>query len=750
METPDDFLEIGNSVKRFDGYSKVTGEQRYTADLSFPGIIWGKCLRSPISHGRILKLDVSRAKKLKGVSVVLTAADIPDRLVGRRLKDMPVLARDRVRFIGERIAVVGAETQEIADEALARIDVEYEEIKTVYSPGDATAPDAPTLHENLASYENLNLPLPDLPNVHSHTQWNTGECEKGFAESDFIFEQTFTTQRVHHGYLEPHVVVVRVDSSGRFLVSSPSKGPYATREQLADWMGIDQAKVAFQLNPIGGDFGGKGSLMDIPLCCYLAKATGRPAKMLMSYAEELAAATPRHPSIITIKTGVKKGGTLWARKVTAFFNSGAYAAIKNNVTITLPGARSGAGAYKIPHVRIDAFSVYTNCVPSGIMRAPGEAQMIFAVESHMDYVARELGIDPYEFRLRNVLDREPAAGGLHVASDKGKELLEKVRGAFNWNHRKPNKRYVGRGLALCVREVGPGESNVEVGIKNDGRVYILTTIPDTGTGSHTIFRQIVGEALGTAAKNIDVVMGTTDSFVTDHMIGGSRVTYLAGQAALKAAMRLRARLSDVAAERFCCPAGSIRISRGTISGAAGKVSFATLASEAVSQGMTLRESGNFAASERAGDVSFFAQAVELEVDAETGQIRLLKILSAHHVGTIINPLSHQGQIDGGVVQGLGFALLEHLLDEEGRITTTNLGEYKLPSVADIPSHRTVFVYDRKGPGPFQSKPIGENGIVPTAPAVANAVYDAIGVQITDLPITAEKIYLAIRGKKIGF
>ncbi|MGH7834384.1 MAG: xanthine dehydrogenase family protein molybdopterin-binding subunit, partial [Candidatus Binatia bacterium] len=472
----------------------------------------------------------------------------------------------------------------------------------------------PVLHENLASYENLRLPLPDLPNVHSHTQWKTGEPETGFAESDFFFEQTFTTQRVHHGYLEPHAVVVRVDSSGRFLVSSPSKGPYATREQLADWMGIDQTKIAFQLNPIGGDFGGKGSLMDIPLCCYLAKATGRPVKMLMSYAEELNAATPRHPSIITIKTGVKKDGRLWARKVRALFNSGAYAAIKNNVTINLPGARSGAGAYKIPHVSIDAMSVYTNCVPSGIMRAPGEAQMMFAVESHMDHMARELGMDPYEFRHRNVLDGQPAAGGgVHVENDKAKELLEKVRAEFRWNQAKATKRYLGRGLALCVREVGPGESNVEVGIKPDGRVYILTTIPDTGTGSHTIFRQIVGEPLANRAETIDVVLGTTDSFVTDHMIGGSRVTYLVGQAAVSAASRLRSRLNEMAAERFRCPASSIHISQGIVSGPnKNKISFSALASEAASRGMTLRESGNFAASERAEDVSFFAQAAEVE------------------------------------------------------------------------------------------------------------------------------------------
>jgi len=742
------FTQVGKSVVRLDGYTKVTGETRYTSDLILPGMIWGKCLRSPFPHAQIVRVDTSEAKKLKGVLAVITASDLPERLVGRRLKDMPVLAQGVVRFIGERVAAVGAETLEIAEEALRRIHVEYEELNAVFHSLDAMSPGAPILHEKLRSYENLRLPLPDIPNVHSHAHWLFGNPDKGFEESDFVFEQTFTTQRVHHGYLEPHAAMVAIDSSERILVWCPAKGPYATRQQLGEWLGLEEAKIVFQLSPVGGDFGGKGSLMDIPICYNLARVTGRPAKMVMDYSEELMAANPRHPSMITIKTGVKKDGRLWAREVKAIFNSGAYAGLKNNETVNLPGARHGAGAYYIPHVKIDAFSVYTNCVPSGVMRGPGEAQMVFTVESHTDHIAREMGMDPYEFRALNVLKRgDLLPYGIPLQDDKGKQLLKRMAANFKWDAAKPKRPYVGRGLAFCVREIGVGEANVEVGVKSDGRVYILTTVPDTGTGSHTIFRQIAAETLGIFADGIEVVLGTTDSFSTDVAVAASRVTYLAGQATQKAAIELRDLLISEAAQSFRCPVSSVRIAEGTLCGpGGGKISLADLASRGSSLGRSLRARGNFKMQERTGAACFFGQAAEVKVDPETGKVKILRMLSAYDVGTVINPLTHQGQVEGGMIQGLGFALVENLLDDEGRIVTANLGEYKMPNIADVPRHETVLVQDHDGPGPFQSKPIGEHSTVPTAPCIANAVYDAVGVQIKDLPITAEKIYFALREK----
>ena len=741
------FTQVGKPVTRLDGQFKVTGSTRYAADIELPGMIWGKCLRSPYAHAQIRAIDVSKAKQIKGVLAILTASDIPDRLIGRRLKDMPVLAREIVRVIGERVAVVAAETREIAEEALTDIHVDYEDLAAVSDPIDAMAADAPILHKNLRSYENLRLPLPDIPNIHSHFQLLFGDSEKGFRESDQIFEQTFSTPRVHHGYLEPHAAVVDIDSSGRILVWCPAKGPYVTRTHLAEWLQVNEEKIVFQLSPVGGDFGGKASLMDIPLCYCLAKATHRPVKMIMSYAEELTAANPRHPSTITIRTGVKNDGKLWAREVRAVFDSGAYAAFKNNDTVNLPGARHGAGAYFIPHVKIDAFSVYTNCVPSGIMRGPGEAQMIFAVESHTDYVARQLGMDPYEFRCLNALKRgDSLPYGVQLEEDKGRLLLKQVAAELGWNNAARKKPYVGKGLAFCVREIGVGEANVEVGIKNNGSVYLLTTVPDTGTGSHTIFRQIAGEILGVDAADIEVIVGTTDHFLTDVAVAASRVTFLAGQATQKAAAGLRDLLLKEAAQFFNCAPDSIRAKANSFCAGKQEISFADLASRAAAVGKKLSVRGNFQIQERSGTACFFAQAAEVRVDPETGKIEILKMLSAHDTGTVINPLTYQGQVEGGMVQGLGFALMENLFDDDGKIVSTSLGEYKLPNIADVPPLRTLLLEDQDGPGPFQSKPVGEHSAVPTAPCIANAVYDAIGTQITDLPLSAETIYAALREK----
>jgi CO/xanthine dehydrogenase Mo-binding subunit len=738
--------QIGRSVTRLDGYAKVSGAMRYAADVERPSVIWGKCLRSPYPHARIRRIDTAAVKSMAGVFAVLTASDLPPRLIGRRLKDMPVLAQERVRFIGERVAVVAAQTPEIAEEAIDRIAVDYEELKSVHDPLEAMAARAPILHKNLRSYEILHLPLPDIPNVHSHVQSMFGDVAQGFQESELIFEQTFTTPRVHHGYLEPHAVVVDIEASGRVLVWCPAKGPYVTRSHLAEWLDMPEENICFQISPVGGDFGGKASLMDIPLCYWLAKLTGRPVKMIMSYSEELSAANPRHPALITIKTGLKRDGRLWAREVRVIFNSGAYAAFKNSDTVNLPGARHGAGPYFIPHLKIDAFSVYTNCVPSGIMRAPGEAQMLFAVESHTDFLAVHMKMDPVEFRYRNLLksgDRLPY--GVRLQDDKARQLLKRVAAKIGWNGARKRQSGIGQGLAFCIREIGIGEANVEAGLRDDGRVYLVTTVPDTGTGSHTIFRQIAAETLGVNADEIEIIMGTTDHFPTDVAVAASRVTYLAGQASRKAANGLRDLLLNEAAEFFRCPAGRLRIGEGVLRhGSKQKISFAELAARAASSGRRLQVQANFKNHERGGSACFFAQAAKIKVDPETGEVTILKMLSAHDTGTVINPLTYQGQIEGGMMQGLGFALMENLRDDEGKIVTPGLGEYKIPCIVDVPPLETLLFQDRDGPGPFHSKPVGEHSAVPTAPCIANALYDAIGKQITNLPLSAEAVYEAIK------
>ena len=516
---------------------------------------------------------------------------------------MPVLAADRVRFIGERVAVVGAESVEIAEEALSRIEVDYEELPAVHDPLEAMAPGAPVIHQALSDYEGVQLPLPEIPNLHSYVEWNKGNLAQGFAESDFVFEQEFSTQRVHQGYLEPHAAIVQIDSSGRVLIRCPGKQVYVNKQHLAAWLGVDPRNIVFQPGFIGGDFGGKNTLMDIPLCYYLAKLTGRPVKMVMTYAEELSAANPRHACVITIKTGAKKDGRLWARELKAVFNGGAYAAIKENTTCNLPGARHGNGVYFIPHAAVQSFAVYTNCIPGGIMRGPGDLQVNFAVESHMDYLARQLGIGPYELRRRNIIKRGDALlHGPAMNSDMGPRLLAQMKGKLPESKKRP---YVGRGLALASRDINMGEANVEVALKADGTVQILTTVPETGTGSHTIFRQIVAEALRIAPHGIEVELGTTDTFPIDVRVIASLVTYLGGHAVRQAAFALRDQIIETAAAHFQCSPDAIELARGAAHGPGKhKVRFQDIAALASSSNRTLRARGKYQC-ERADRVELF-------------------------------------------------------------------------------------------------------------------------------------------------
>lgn len=751
MRSHEHFSSVGTPTIRLDGRPKVSGATRYTADHVLPGMIWGKCLRSPLPHARIRCIDTQRAKETKGVFAILTAADLPTQLTGIILKDMPVLAQDRVRFVGERVAVVGAESPEVAEEALSRIEVDYAELPAVHDPLQAISPGAPIIHDSLRSYDGLQLPLPEIPNLHNYVEWKKGNHQQGFTESDFVFEQRFTTQRVHQGYLEPHAVVVQIDSSDRILIWSSAKQVYLNKQHLAAWLGLDQQKVVFQIGSIGGDFGGKGTLMDMPLCYYLAKVTGRPVKMVMSYAEELSAANPRHTSVITIKTGVKKDGRLWARELRAVFNGGAYAGIKESSNGNLPGSRHGNGSYSIPHSLIQSLAVYTNCMPGGIMRGPGDLQVNFAVESHMDYLARKLRIEPYEFRRINVLrSGDQLLHGPQLKTNMGVRLLEEVGQKLRSTARKNKKPYVGRGFALASRDVNFGQANIEVRLKEDGKACILTTVPDTGTGAHTIFRQIVGEALKISAEDVEVDLGTTDTFPADVRVIASLVTYLGGQAVHQAAFALRNEIIEIAAAHFQCSPKAIQLAGGAAFGPQKRnVRFYELAALAKSSNRPLTTRGSVNVKERVGAVCFFAQAAEVEIDAETGQLRVRKVISAHDVGTIINPVTHEGQVEGGMVQGFGFALTENLEDEDGKILVANLGEYKLPNIRDIPKHEILYVRDHDGPGPFQTKPIGEHGAIPTAAAIANAVYDAIGIQIRDLPITAEKVFSAMREKIVA-
>ena len=743
---------IGQPVERAEGADKVSGKAGYSADVLLPGMIWAKALRSPHPHARIKWIDISKARRRRGVLAVITAEDLPPVLTGRMLRDMPILARDKVRFIGERVAVVAAQDRELAEEAANLIVVEYEELPTVFDPREAMREGASIIHEEVDSYnlphKRLNQPPPPHPNVHSLKRWSLGDVEAGFGRAEHVFEHTFTTQYQHQGYLEPYAGMVQIDKQGRVQVWLSDKTPYAGRKNLADTLQLPEENFLINLTNIGGDFGGKGSIMDMPLCYVLAKKTQRPVKMVMSYTEELTAANPRHPSFITLKTGLTRDGKIVARTVRATYNSGAYGAFKPTPPVNLMGAARGDGVYAIPNLLIYSYSVYTNCMPCGHSRAPGEPQMIFAEESHMDMIAHALRMEPYELRKRNLLhDGFTLADGHLLKQVKVSQTLDAAIRASDYKKgkRAPN---VGRGMALCHRTVGTGESETLLSLNEDGSFTLLTSIPDTGTGSHTILRQIAAEVLSVPVEKIQTQLGNTDTFKNDTGPGGSRVTHVSGQAVYQAAELMKKKIFEGGERLFELPKKRLAFENGWLRpkarGGSHKISLKRLAAEFKKLGGLPQVTGQYKASQKAPVTCFCAQVAEVEVDEETGQIRVRSIVNAQDSGRVLNPIGFQGQIDGGVITGVGFALTEEIRVEEGKVVTANLGEYKMPTIKDIPRLTTAVLEEPEGPAPFQAKSIGESTTSPVAGAIANAVYDAVGVRITDLPITSEKVYAAMQ------
>jgi CO/xanthine dehydrogenase Mo-binding subunit len=743
------YRTVGKPVPRVEGVEKVTGKTQFAADITPRGALWAKVLRSPLPHAVLRGVDTSRAKNLPGVRTVLCGRDLPSLLIGQRMKDMPVLARERVRYAGEPVAAVAAESQEIAEEALSLIEVDYEEIAAVFDPFEAMRPGAPRIHDDRSEYKNA-PPVPDdIPNVQSLTLWKHGDLEAGFQKAARIFEHTFRTQLTHHGYLEPHACTVLIDPSGKVEIWASNKAPYNLRERLSQDLSLAPERVKVHIMSVGGDFGAKSSLVDVPICTFLAERSGKPVKMVLEYSEELSAAAHRHPAVIALRTGVKQDGTLAALQARVIFSGGAYAAFKANPLVTVLGPRRLGSTYRIPAIHVENTCVYTNQVPCTQTRAPGSPQTVFAVESQMDIMARELGLDPVEFRMRNLLEEgDPSPMGDRWQHILIRETLAKAVEASGWSRKRPAKHY-GRGVALYERGTPVGKASAAISIDGEGRVTVLTGVPDVGPGIYTIIQQIASETLGVAPDQVQVRFEDTDSLPFDPGTGGSKTTNTSGHAAYKAAREVREKLIAMAAHRFGCAPAEVRHSRGRFVGPKSKsLSFKEIARLAFSENgrplfhITLHEP-----SEEPHVTSFAAQVAEVEVDPETGQIRVKKITTAHDTGTVLNSLTYQGQVDGGVVMGLGFALMEETPMVDGRIATTSLGDFKIPCIQDIPELTTVLLESPTGPVPFQGKSVAEMPNVPTTAAIANAVADAIGVRLFELPLTAEKVYRSFRARR---
>jgi CO/xanthine dehydrogenase Mo-binding subunit len=724
---------IGRSVPRGESIDKVTGRTVYAVDVSFPNMLWGKLLRSPIAYGRVKRIDTSKALELPGMRAVITGRDAAGVKIGRQIYDMPVLADDVVRFAGEKVAAIAADSEEIAEQALALIEIEYEELAPLLNPIEAFSPDAPLLHPQVTQYKGLPGKLSEPSNAFVQLSWKKGDVEDGFRRADLIIENTFQTQVVHQAYIEPHSCVVKAAESGGAEIWACSKVPFALRDQMAIAFGIDAKKFVVHPCNIGGDFGGKGDFMDVPVAYLLSLKSGMPVKMVMDYGDEFKAGNPRHASIIKVKSGVSKDGCILAHHMDFIYDSGAYGAFKP--IGYLFGAHEAAGPYRMQNVLIEEKIVYTNKVPCGHMRAPGDPQGVFANESQMDLIAKKLHMDPARFRRMNLIqDGDESPIGRKISHIKARETLNRlVRESKYYSPKRPN---VGRGLAIIQWLALGGECSVFLRIDERESVTLSTAMLDQGAGAGTVLRQIVADELQIDWGAIALETLDTAEAPADTGVGASRSTRTYGNACYEAVAKARQELLSVAAEMLSVNRSELTISNGGVATKKKRVSYGEIVK---AKGSPIVVEGRYQNHEIGPQASMCAQMAEVEIDPESGEIKLRRFVSVHHAGKVLNPLLHDGQIDGGIVMGVGYTLTEEILFADGKVTTLHFGDYKIPTIRDIPQLHKVVVESSVGRGPYNSMSIGETPIITVAPAIANAVHDAIGVRVKSLPITAEKL-----------
>ncbi len=733
---------VGMPVPRVDGRDKVTGSANYGADFDLPGTLWAKTVRSPYPHARIASIDTSAAKALPGVHAVLTGADLPANMRwGRRIVDVPVLAQGEVKFVGEQVAAVVADDEEIAQRAVNLVEVEYEELPAVTDPEEAMKNEL-LVNPDMHGFKGLLYEIPEPTNVVVHWEWVNGDVEAGMKEADLVVENRYTTPSQHQSYMEAHNATVQAHPDGTAEVWTPGKAPYAVRTQISGPLGVEPESIVFHPVTIGGDFGGKGSPMNVALGYLLSRETGgRPVRMVFDYSEEFLAANPRHYSILTMRTGVKKDGTITAHDVSIVFDSGAYAGFKP--AGHLGGAKAAGGPYRTKNARVVEDMVYTHNTPCGHMRGPGEPQAVFALESHIDEVSKAIGMDPVDFRLMNLVnDGEPTALGDVFVENRASATLRAAIDASGYSSAKGNG--VGRGVSIGERPPGGGKINSQVTLEADGSVVITTPLFEQGAGAYTVLQQVVAEDMGLPADAVRIEIADTGLFDMDQGVGGSRVTNLGTVATHDAVGQAQGELFKLAAELQNWPEEKLAVQGQMLvrtdtgesqpwSGLIARVGAPVVGRAAASGGYENPVTG------------YCAQVAEVEVDDETGQITLTKLTTAHDTGTIINPIGHQGQINGGAIMGVGFGLQEELVRDGGFVSTLSFADYKIPNIADIPELTTVILDEPgQGVGPYNIKAIGESPNAPTAAAITNAIADASGARLRDLPATAEKLYEALR------
>jgi xanthine dehydrogenase molybdenum-binding subunit len=755
-----DFSVVGRRIPyRVEAVEKVTGTAEFTVDLELPGMLHAKVLRSPHAHARIAEIEMNRAEKLSGVRAIVTFRDSPKILynTGDRYPPVPkVFPQDKyvfdekVRHVGDTVAAVAADSEDIAREALKEIQVKYELLPAVFDPEDAMKHEAPQIH-------------PVERNVLAHPKLELGDIEKGFKEADLVFEDTYRLPIVHHCSLEPHATVAAFAKTGRLTVWTSTQIPFAIRGQLARVLGMPVEMVRVVKPYVGSAFGGKQEMISEPICALLAKKAGRPVKLEFDREEMFYASTTRHSCKIELKTGVKKSGLFTARQMKAITNTGAYASHGPPVTGAMGWFFSSL--YRSPNIKFDGYCVYTNTPPAGAFRGYGNPQATFAVESQLDKIAEELDIDPVNLRLVNVHevgDVEPFTGykletcGIRdcitAGAEKAKWTEERGKRVKDGTKRR------GIGMACMVHCTGakpdlPEYSAAIVRFNENGTVSLLTGLADMGQGSNATLAHIVAEELGIQLDDVTVAPLDTDVVPLDKGVHASRGTAIGGYSALMAARDAKEKLLAQASELLKTPADELGVKdrcvfvKGSPENRIeiGRVVAWALVEKSPHQAIM----GEATYEPQTNALTWGAHFAEVEVDISTGDARVIRIVAAHDAGRIINRLGAEAQVQGALVQGVGYALKEQLLldDKTGRFLNADFVGYSLPTSLDMPEEfQIVFVETVDPIGPFGAKGLAEMGMVSIAPAIANAIHHAIGIRLNELPMTRQKILAAMKHK----
>ena len=746
---------VGHSHVRHDGVDKVIGTAMYTDDLVFDGMLYAKVRRAMIPHGFLTKLDISKAEAFPGVVAVLTAEDIPgERNHGLVIYDWPVMVGtgERVRYVGDALAIVAAETQGIAEQAAALIEAEFDLQPVITNPVQARQEGVPQLHEK--------------GNLLKHIKVRKGDMDRGFAEADVVLEHTFHTPTTDHAFLEPECSIAVPTSDGRMEIYVGSQIPYQDRTQVARAMGWPEERIRIVGQLMGGGFGGKEDVMGQIHSAMLANVTQRPVKLLFDRHESLLVHPKRHATQIHVKIGAKKDGRIVACETELYGDTGAYASLGEKVMTR--ATTHSAGPYDIEHVRADCYAMYTNNPPAGAFRGFGVTQSAFAVESMMDMLAERLGIEPVELRRRNALRvgsitntgqelRESV--GLTECMDKVSNAMCQVSGLpreeLFKSHPVPDTPHLIRawGFAAAYKNTGlgggaPDISGADVELYADGTFQVRSSAAELGQGLVTVMRLTVAEEMAVPPEQVRVLVMDTDLTPNGGPTTASRQTYVTGNASRYAARTLRDQITATMAEKFDVRPQQIRFEKGIVHVNGHSLTYAEVYKEMTESGQQPRVRYMYEAPRTqplgtGGDMhfafSFGVQAAEVEVNRLTGEVRVLRVISANDVGMAVNPLGLQGQVEGGVMMGLGNCLTEEFIVENGYVVTDHLARYRIPGIMLTPEIISIIVEHPTADGPYGAKGVGEISSIPTTPAITNAIYNAVGVRIDKLPVDQEMI-----------